>query len=100
MHGHIIGKDGHRLEQIQTETAATIKMPPKQLAVDRIEISGPTPDVVFKCKSRVEMILMNARTWQNFTHFISIPVCNDEIKENFLKFKVRFRKIIDWHPIT
>lgn len=57
---------------------------------DRIKILGATENVVIECKNQINIILTSARNILPFTHFISIPVCSNEIKENFLKFKVRY----------
>lgn len=89
MHGSIIGIKGQVKRKIETETSATITVPPKADNVAPIQIAGPTPNIVLKGKRRVEMILMDARFKQPFNHFISIPVYSDEIRKNFLKFKVR-----------
>jgi hypothetical protein len=51
-------------------------------------ITGSTKSAVSAAGRRINMIVASARQKQQFTHFLSIPMAGDSIKNNFVAFKV------------
>lgn len=41
---------------------------------------------VMRCRDRIELLLLGARDRAAYTHFVSIPMTHEVIKENFRKF--------------
>lgn len=76
--------------KLENDTGVTIKVPQKTDPNGCVVLTGPMPNAITRCKRRIEMILMDARFKQPFTHFISIPMSNETIRENFDRFKVFF----------
>ncbi|XP_044742694.1 activating signal cointegrator 1 complex subunit 1 [Chrysoperla carnea] len=87
LHGSIIGFKGAMRRKLENDTGVTIKVPQKTDPNGCVVLTGPLPNAITRCKRRIEMVLMDARFKQPFTHFISIPMSNDIIRENFDRFK-------------
>ncbi|KPJ06475.1 Activating signal cointegrator 1 complex subunit 1 [Papilio machaon] len=84
--GSIIGKKGIMRSRIERDTRTNIKIP-KQGEAGDITILGPSVTNVKAARRRINIIIMSSRMKQTPTHFISIPLNDPIIMENFEKFK-------------
>lgn len=85
--GHIIGTKGFRRKRLEEETKTTITIP-KERTNNKITITGASEKSVVDARQRLEFIELSLRNKHEMTHFISYPLVTQEIKSNFLKFKV------------
>lgn len=83
----IIGSKGVTKKRIETDTETKIIVP-RPMENGNIEIKGSSKKNIILAKKCIDAIVSSARQKLNFTHFISIPTNSDEIKTNFIKFKV------------
>lgn len=51
-----------------------------------IEIVGSKRDDVCSARRRIELIVLSSRSKQPSTHFLCVPIVNQEIKQNYMKF--------------
>ncbi|KAK3907243.1 Activating signal cointegrator 1 complex subunit 1 [Frankliniella fusca] len=86
LHGVLIGPRGATRSRLEKETKALIRIPKKGLDQD-IVVTGITRESVVRARRRIELIALTARQKQQFTHFLSLPVNNDTIKNAFSKFQ-------------
>ncbi|MCP9263901.1 Activating signal cointegrator 1 complex subunit 1 [Dirofilaria immitis] len=49
-------------------------------------VSMTSEESIMRCRDRIELIIHEARGRASYTHFVSIPMTHDIIKDNFLKF--------------
>lgn len=70
----IIGKGGATKNKIQHETGATITIPKQDSKSDEIVIKGPSEASVSSAKTRLDVIVASALPSVPFTHFLSIPL--------------------------
>lgn len=87
MFGVLVGAKGSTKKRIQFETKTTIKIP-KHGADGPVEVIGPTRQSVVSARRRMELIIMAARHKQDKTHFLCVPVTDQNIRERFVQFKV------------
>jgi hypothetical protein len=59
-----------------------------ECAFDVSVITGSTKSAVSAAGRRINLIVTSARHKQQFTHFLSIPMAGDSIRNNFMVFKV------------
>lgn len=69
------------------ETSTTISMP-KFSADGNITIEGDDISKVIEARHKLHYVVSQIRKRHGVLQFISIPLLSDQIKENFLKFKV------------
>ncbi|XP_075213153.1 activating signal cointegrator 1 complex subunit 1 [Lycorma delicatula] len=82
----IIGTKGATRKRLETETKTQINVP--RLGQDGdIVITGNSKNNILIAYRRVNLIIMTARRRQQYTHFISIPFCGEQVKKRFLEFK-------------
>ncbi|KAE8745713.1 hypothetical protein FOCC_FOCC007597 [Frankliniella occidentalis] len=86
LHGVLIGPKGATRARLEKETKALIRIPKKGLDQD-IVVTGTTRESIVRARRRMELIALTARQKQQFTHFLSLPVNNENIKSGFLKFQ-------------
>lgn len=86
LHAVLIGPKGATRMRIEKETKTLIRIPKKGLDQD-IVVSGVTRESVVRARRRMELIALTARQKQQFTHFLSFPVNDENIKSGFLKFQ-------------
>lgn len=82
-----MGAKGTTKKRIQFETKTTIKIP-KQGVDGLVEIVGSTKQSVISARRRLELIIMAARQKQDKTHFLCVPVTDQNVREKFVQFKV------------
>lgn len=78
---------------MQEKTNTLIKVP-RINEIGDVKIEGGTERDVVSCKNQIQMVLFNRREKMPVTHFLSIPIISDEVKNNFNKFKVVSKLII------
>eukprot|EP00026_Physarum_polycephalum_P010096 Phypoly_transcript_10247.p1 GENE.Phypoly_transcript_10247~~Phypoly_transcript_10247.p1 ORF type:complete len:378 (+),score=67.83 Phypoly_transcript_10247:179-1312(+) len=76
----IIGKAGATKNKIQQETGATITIPKQDSKSDEIIIKGPSEASVSSAKTRLDVIVASALPSVPFTHFLSIPLRDEDGK--------------------
>ncbi|XP_050432192.1 activating signal cointegrator 1 complex subunit 1 isoform X2 [Adelges cooleyi] len=85
-YGLIIGRNRETLKSIEYQTRARVKIPgPKDNYL--ITIKGEQRSQVVAAKYKIESIIKRGRFKQSITHFISLPMVNPTVVENFLTFK-------------
>ncbi|KAL4713007.1 hypothetical protein ACJJTC_012077 [Scirpophaga incertulas] len=84
--GAIIGKKGAVKMRIERDTRTDIKIP-KQGQTGNIIIYGSSASNVVAARRRINIIVISSRMKQRATHFISIPMNESEIIQNFDIFK-------------
>lgn len=82
----IIGKGGQTKNRLESDTRTKIIIPRKGVEGD-IMITGGDRRGVMAAANRIDVMVAAARNKQPFTHFISIPVNMNHVKEAFLGFK-------------
>jgi len=83
---YIIGVKGTTKKQLEKETGATITIPPRGSEGDVI-VNANNSSKVESAKSRIELLVAEKRWREPFTHFVTIPLTNQGIKDNFKNFK-------------
>lgn len=53
-----------------------------------LAIKGEQRGKVIAAKSKIDAIIKRGRFKQSVTHFISLPMVNDNVIDNYLTFKV------------
>lgn len=82
-------------KRIESETKTQIKIPRQGVDGD-ICITGPTKESVSSARRRIEIIVLAGRNKQQFTHFLSIPVTSDGIRNEFINtFKIDMQSEVD-----
>lgn len=84
--GALIGKKGMIKARLEQATKTDIKIPKIGKDGD-VVILGQNADSVKMAKRRINMIIWSSRMRQRPTHFVSIPMNNLEIVNNFINFK-------------
>lgn len=82
----IIGSKGATKKRIEAETKTQIRIPKPGVEGD-VVIIGPTRKSVSSSRRKINLIVLAARNKHQFTHFLSIPFTNADIKTSFKKFK-------------
>ncbi|CAH0550622.1 unnamed protein product [Brassicogethes aeneus] len=86
MQAFIIGPKGKRLKSLEEKSRCQIKIPKINEKGD-VKIMGNNERSVASARNQISMIVLNKREKMPATHFLSIPVMNSEIQQNFEKFK-------------
>ncbi|XP_015114161.1 activating signal cointegrator 1 complex subunit 1 [Diachasma alloeum] len=86
--GHIVGYKGDTKKKLERETKTTIRVPLKN-STDLVTITGYTKGDVISCRQRIDLLIEFSRRKIPPTHFVSIPLKNDEIVQNYESFKDR-----------
>ncbi|KAK6104739.1 AKAP7 2'5' RNA ligase-like domain family protein [Brugia pahangi] len=83
----VIGPKGSMKRKIEEETSCRLNFPTKKKKKHPVEIVSMTSEEsVMRCRDRIHLIIHGARDRASYTHFISIPMTHETIKDNFLKF--------------
>lgn len=53
-----------------------------------LAIKGEQRGRIIAAKSKIDTIIKRGRLKQSITHFISLPMVNDDVIDNYLTFKV------------
>uniref|UniRef100_A0A0G4GB55 K Homology domain-containing protein n=1 Tax=Chromera velia CCMP2878 TaxID=1169474 RepID=A0A0G4GB55_9ALVE len=94
LHKFIIGAKGARKKEIEQESGAQISVPPRQQqpgrgggAVEPVVIRCREKKGVLSAKAQIEVICEREVEKLPFTHFISLPLTDADLKSKFEKFK-------------
>ncbi|KAM3715683.1 Activating signal cointegrator 1 complex subunit, partial [Dirofilaria immitis] len=83
----VIGPKGTMKRKIEEETSCRLNFPMRKKNKRPVEIVSMTSEEsIMRCRDRIELIIHEARGRASYTHFVSIPMTHDIIKDNFLKF--------------
>lgn len=82
----IIGQGGSKLKSLQRNTNTLIKVP-RINEKGEVKISGDTERKVASARTQISMIVFSRKDKLPISHFISIPLINEETKNNFEKLK-------------
>ncbi|VDN06159.1 unnamed protein product [Thelazia callipaeda] len=82
----VIGPKESIKRKIETETSCQINFPKKKKKSTAEIVSIVSEESIMRCRDRIQLIMYEARDKAAFTHFISIPMTHEIIKENFTKF--------------
>lgn len=83
---YIIGKKGDTRRRIEMETVTQIRIP-RRGQDGAIVIVGRDKKGVSSARTRVELLVISARQKQPFTHFLSIPISDENIRVKTDDFK-------------
>lgn len=83
---HIIGRKGETKRRLEIETKTQIRIP-REGVEGEIVITGPERKGVVSAKTRIDVIVDSVRRKEPFTHFLSLPVNSQPIRERFLEFQ-------------
>ncbi|VVC26391.1 Protein kinase A anchor protein, nuclear localisation signal domain,Activating signal cointegrator [Cinara cedri] len=84
--GLIIGRNRENLKNLEYQTKTRIKIPSSR-ENNMIIIKGEQRAFIIAAKSKLNAIIKKARFKQDVTHFISLPMINETVIDNYLKFK-------------
>uniref|UniRef100_A0A183I5E9 KH domain-containing protein n=1 Tax=Onchocerca flexuosa TaxID=387005 RepID=A0A183I5E9_9BILA len=83
----VIGPKGSVKRKIEEETSCRLNFPVKKKNRRPVEIVSMTSEEsIMRCHDRIQLIIHEARGRASYTHFISIPMTHEIVKDNFLKF--------------
>uniref|UniRef100_A0A0R3RY76 KH domain-containing protein n=1 Tax=Elaeophora elaphi TaxID=1147741 RepID=A0A0R3RY76_9BILA len=83
----VIGPKGTVKRKIEEETSCRLNFPVKKKRKRPIEIvSVASEESVMRCRDRIHLIMHGARGKAAYTHFVSIPMTHETIKDSFVKF--------------
>uniref|UniRef100_A0A182NH89 Uncharacterized protein n=1 Tax=Anopheles dirus TaxID=7168 RepID=A0A182NH89_9DIPT len=82
----IIGAKGTTRQRLEAETKAQIRVP-KQGTTGDIVVTGGTRKSVAAARSRIELMVIAARSKQQFTHFLSVPLNVPDVMKRFTEFR-------------
>lgn len=89
--GAIIGAKGAVKKRIEGETRTEITIPKHGSShSDDIRILATKRDAVCAARRRIDLIVTNCRKKQRPTHFTCVRIDESSIKENYIKFKVKY----------
>ncbi|XP_006822825.1 activating signal cointegrator 1 complex subunit 1-like [Saccoglossus kowalevskii] len=83
----IIGKKGQTKQRIERETRTQIQIPKMGKDGD-IVITGNERKRIVSAKTRIDVLIDSARQRQQFTHFLSVPLNSEQVKNGFEEFKL------------
>lgn len=85
-YGLIIGRNRENLKNLEYQTKTRIKIPNvKEKSI--ITIKGEERAQIIAAKSKIDAIVKRGRLKQSMTHFVSLPMVNQIVIDNFLAFK-------------
>lgn len=81
--GNIIGKGGQMRTRLQTETGATITVPKQGSTSEDIIIKAEREKAIVSAKTRIDVLVQQAKDKMDYTHFLSIPLTpiKDKVKQ-------------------
>jgi len=85
--GKLIGAKGSNKKLIEDETGAKIQIPRREES-GPVVITSVTRESVERCYDRIEILIFDNRRKLNFTHFVLIPIEDEELLK-------RHEKIVD-----
>lgn len=85
-YGLIIGKNREKLKNLEYQTRTRIKIPGLR-ENNIITIRGEQRTHVIAAKSKIDAIIKKGRFKQSVTHFVSLPMVNPIVIDNYLAFK-------------
>lgn len=88
----IVGPKGRKLRELQEMTQTLIKVPRAHEVGAPVKITGQSERAVASARNQISILVLKKREKLPSTHFISIPVDSDEIRNNFALFKVKSYK--------
>lgn len=83
----IVGPKGRKLRELQEMTQTLIKVPRAHEVGAPVKITGQSERAVASARNQISILVLKKREKLPSTHFISIPVDSDEIRNNFALFK-------------
>ncbi|XP_034949757.1 activating signal cointegrator 1 complex subunit 1 [Chelonus insularis] len=87
LHRFIIGFEGGIKRKLESETHTVIKIPKIDVNDQIVEIIGSNKSEVISCRQRIDLLIESSKDKVPFTHFLAIPLNDEEIINNFNKFK-------------
>uniref|UniRef100_A0A6B2EGG3 Putative transcription coactivator complex n=1 Tax=Phlebotomus kandelakii TaxID=1109342 RepID=A0A6B2EGG3_9DIPT len=85
-HGGIIGQKGATRKRLEKETRCLIQVPSRGSQAP-IVVTGQREEDVVVARRKIDDVVASARRRNDFTHFLSIRCCTDEIKKAFARFQ-------------
>ncbi|XP_018566384.1 activating signal cointegrator 1 complex subunit 1-like [Anoplophora glabripennis] len=85
---YVIGAKGVRLKGLQRSTNTLIKVP-KLNEKGEVKITGDTERNVASARTQLSMIVMKQKDKLPISHFVSIPMVSDKVKEKLMEFQDR-----------
>lgn len=85
-YGLIIGRNRENLKNLEYQTRTRIKIPGMR-ENNVITIKGEQRANVIAAKSKIDAIIKRGRFKQSMTHFVSLPMVNPIVIDNYLAFK-------------
>nr|XP_023020114.1 activating signal cointegrator 1 complex subunit 1-like [Leptinotarsa decemlineata]XP_023020115.1 activating signal cointegrator 1 complex subunit 1-like [Leptinotarsa decemlineata] len=83
---YIIGSKGLKLKSLQKNTNTLIKVP-KLNEKGEIKITGDTERKVASARTQISMIVMQRKDKLPISHFVSIPIVSENIREKYKRFQ-------------
>jgi len=80
LHSSVIGKGRAMLHKLEREAAVSITVPRKGAGVHEITIEGASQEGVASARSRIMILLSQARRRCEYNYFLNIPLCNTSAK--------------------
>ena len=86
-HRHIVGRNGATKKRLENETGTFLTVPKPSEKNDCITVKYRSEASLSSIETRITSIVENARKKERPTHFLSIPVHGEKIKQNLSKFE-------------
>lgn len=86
-HRFIIGQGGRQKREVEDMSRTRILVPSENDLTTPIVITGQHKDDVKYAITRLNAIIERTRNRSDFTHFVSIPLNHESIRERFVQFK-------------
>ncbi|PIK51488.1 putative activating signal cointegrator 1 complex subunit 1-like [Apostichopus japonicus] len=86
-YGRIIGKGGETRRRIEDETQCKINIPNRGSRSEVVMIHGSNRNGVISAKTRIDLLVEEARQKQPFTHFLSLPLNTESLQGSFEEFR-------------
>ena len=91
---YIMGREGRTKAQLEKDTKCTIKIP-RRNEVGHIVVKGLTMRSVSAARQRIEVLAWSNRECEEVTHFVCVPLNQDQIMESVTDFK---NSVLSTHP--
>ena len=94
-HKFIIGQGGRQRREVEDMTGTRISVPSENDLTSPLVITGNNKDDIKYAIKKIEAIIERSRSRSDFTHFVSIPLNHELIRERFIEFKNQVMKMND-----
>ena len=85
--GYIIGRNAEKKMKLELDTRTQIRIPKRGADNDWLVVEGKTRQDIVSCKNRINLLILEARHRQSFTHLLTFPLTFEPLKVKFGQFQ-------------